>query len=135
MINIYQRGNQKPLIGGQSMFLITSLISVDHCIVCPSINGFWLPLWYLLIIISPVLPLTVSDYLFGICWSLYCLSFYEWFLITSLVSFDHYIACSSINGFWLPLWYMLIIVLSVLLLTVSDYLFGIFWSLYRPFFY
>jgi hypothetical protein len=32
--------------------------SFDHCIVCPSIYGFWLPLWYL--------RFTDSDYLFGI---------------------------------------------------------------------
>ena len=28
------------------MFCI-SLLSFGHCIVCPSIYGFWLPLWYL----------------------------------------------------------------------------------------
>jgi uncharacterized membrane protein len=106
--------------------LITSLISFGHCIVCPSIDGFWLPLWYLLVIVLSVPRLTASDYLFGIFWSMYCL-FFDWrLLITSLVSFGHCIVCSSIDGVWLPLWYILVIVLSVPRLTASDYLLGIF---------
>jgi hypothetical protein len=114
--------------------LITSLVSFGHCIVCPSIDGFWLPLWYLLAIVLSVLRLTASDYLFDIFWPLYCLSFDWRLLITSLVTFGHCIVCSSIDGFWLPLWYLLVNVLSVLRLTASDYLFGIFWSLYCLFF-
>jgi hypothetical protein len=65
-------------------------------------------------------------------WPLCCLSFFDWrLLITSLVSFSHCVVCPSlIDVFWLPLWYLLAIVLSVLLwLTSSDYLFGIFWPL------
>jgi hypothetical protein len=52
-------------------------------------------------------------------------------LITPLVSFGHCVVCpSSIYGFWLPLWYILTIVLSVLLrYTDSNYPFGIFWPL------
>jgi hypothetical protein len=118
---------------------------------------FWLPLWYLLAIVLSVLLdllllitslvsfghcvvcsswLTASDYLFGIFWPLCCLFF---------------LTCC----FWLPLWYLLAIVLSVLLdllllitslvsfgycvvcsswLTASDYLFGIFWPLCCLFF-
>jgi len=111
--------------------LITSLVSFVHCIVSPSsIYGFWLPLWYLLtIVLSVLLLFTASDYLFGIFWPLYCLSFfYLQLLITSLVSFVHCVVCpSSIYSFWLPLWYLLSIVLSVLLrFTDSDYLFCIF---------
>jgi hypothetical protein len=45
-----------------------------------------------------------------ICWPLYCLSFEL--------------------RFWLPLWYLLAIVLSVLWTSASDYLFGICWPLY-----
>jgi hypothetical protein len=50
---------------------------------------------------------------------------------TPLVSFDHCVVCPSLTyGFWLPLWYLLAIVLSVLLwLTASDYPFDIFWPL------
>jgi hypothetical protein len=58
-------------------------------------------------------------------------------LITPLVSFGHCIACTSlIYGFWLPLWYLLAIVLSILLwFTASDYPFGIFWPLYCLYFF
>ena len=114
--------------------LITSLVSFGHCIVCPClIYSFWLPLWYLLAIVLSVLVwFTASDYLFGIFWPLYCLSLFDLqLLITSLVSFGHCIVCPLIYSFWLPLWYLLAIVLSVLVwFTASDYLFGIFWPLY-----
>ena len=52
-------------------------------------------------------------------------------------SFSHCFVCSSIiYGLWLPLWYILTIVLSVLLwYTDSDYPFGIFWPLLCLFFY
>jgi hypothetical protein len=111
--------------------LITPLVSCGHCIVCSSlIYGFWLPLWYLLaIVLSVLLRFTASDYPFGIFWPLCCLSFfYLQLLITPLASFGHCIFCSSsIYGFWLPLWYLLTIVLFVLLwFTDSDYPFGIF---------
>jgi hypothetical protein len=85
--------------------LITSVVSVGHCIACPFIYGFWLPLWYLLVIVLLVLSFTASDYLCGIFWSLYCLSFHLRLLITSVVSFGHCITCPFIFGFWLPLWY------------------------------
>jgi hypothetical protein len=75
--------------------LIAPLISFDHCVICPSIYSFCLPLWYLLVIVLFVPPFTASDCPFGIFWSLYCLSFHFWFLITSLVSFGHFIVCRS----------------------------------------
>jgi hypothetical protein len=111
--------------------LITPLVSFGHCIVCPSsIYWFWLLLWYLLaIVLSVLLRYTDSDYSFGIFWPLYCLSFFDIrILITPLVSFGHCVVCpSSIYGFWLPIWYLLAIVLSVLLrYTDSDYPSGIF---------
>ena len=62
-------------------------------------------------------------------WPLFCLFFIDIrILITPLVSFDHCFVCSSsIYGFWLPIWYLLTIVLSVLhRYTDSDYPFGIF---------
>jgi hypothetical protein len=74
---------------------------------------------------------------FGIFWPLYCLFFVDLLiLITPLVSFGHCIVCSSsIYWFWLPLWYLLAIVLCVLRrFTDSDYPFGIFWALYCLFF-
>jgi hypothetical protein len=110
------------------------LVSFGHCVVCPSsIYGFWLPLWYLLaIVLSVLLRFTDSDYPFGIFWPLCCLSFFDLrILIALLVSFGYCVVCpSSIYGFWLPLWYLLAIVLSVLLrFTDSDCPFGIFWPL------
>jgi hypothetical protein len=83
-------------------------------------------------VLSVLLQFTVSDYSFGIFWPLCCLPFFSLqFLITPLVSFAHCVVCpSSVYGFWVPLWYLLAIVLSVLLqFTVSDYPFGIFWPL------
>jgi hypothetical protein len=71
-------------------------------------------------------------------WPLCCLSFFDTrILITPLVSFGHCVVCSSsIYGFWLPLWYLLAIVLSVLLRYMdSDYPFGIFWPLCCLFFF
>jgi hypothetical protein len=52
-------------------------------------------------------------------------------LIIRLVSFGHcVVSSSSIYWFWLPLWYLVAIVLSVLLrYTDSDYPFGICWPL------
>ena len=119
--------------------LITSLVYFGHCIVrTSSIYGFWLLLWYILVTVLSVLRLfTASDYFFGILWSLYCPYFvYLRLLITSLVYFGHCIVrTSSIYGFWLLHWYILVIVLSVLrLFTASDYFFGIFWSLYCSYF-
>jgi hypothetical protein len=58
-------------------------------------------------------------------------------LITPLVSCDHWVVCSSlIYGFWLHLWYLLTIVLSVLLWYMDyDYTFGILWPLCGLFFF
>ena len=120
--------------------LITPLVSFGHCIVCPStLYGFSLPLWYLLaIVLSVLLRFSASHYSFDIFWPLYCLSFYALrLLITPLVSFGHCIVCpSTLYGFSLLLWYLLVIVLSVLLrFTASHYSFDIFWSLYCLSFY
>jgi hypothetical protein len=67
-------------------------------------------------------------------WLLYCLIFDLHLPITPLVSFDHCIVCSLIYILRLPLWYLLVIVLSVLWFKSSDYHFGIFWSLCCLFF-
>ena len=121
------------------LILIIPLVSFGHCIVCSSsIYWFWLPLWYLLAIVFSVLRrFTDSDYPFGIFWPLYCMFFVDLLiLIAFLISLAHCIVCSSsIYWFWLPLWYLLVIVLSVLRrFTDSDCPFGIFWPLYCLFF-
>jgi hypothetical protein len=95
-------------------------------------------LFDLLVIVLSVLLLTPSYCPFGIFWSLCCLSFYLLLLIASLVSFGHCVGCPfSTYSFLLPLWYLLVIVLSVLLLLTPSYcFFGIFWSLcWLSFFY
>jgi hypothetical protein len=80
--------------------LIAPLISFDHCVICPSIYSFCLPLWFLLVIVLSVPPFTASD--------------------CPLISFGHCVIRSSIYSFWLPLWYLLIIVLSVPPFTTCD---------------
>jgi hypothetical protein len=110
---------------------ITSSVSSWYCVVCySSIYGFRLPLWYLHdIVLSVILRFTDSDYPFGIFMILCCLLFFDLRIqITSLVSSWHCVVCYSlIYGFWLPLWYIHDIVLSVILrFTDSDYPFGIF---------
>jgi hypothetical protein len=117
----------------------TPLVSVGHCVVSSSsIYGFRLHLWYLVAIVSSSLIRNRdSDYPFGIFWPLCRLLFFDLqILITPLVYFDHcVVSFSSIYGFWLPLWYLLAIMLSVLLrYTDSDYPFGIFWPLCCQFF-
>ena len=81
-------------------------ISFGHCVVCSSVYGFWLPLWYLVTIVLSVLRYAGSDYPFGILWPLCCLFFGMRVLIIPLVSCGHCVVCSSICGFWLPLWYL-----------------------------
>jgi hypothetical protein len=110
---------------------ITPLVSFGHYFVCPSlIYGFWLSLWYLLAIVSiskksrrhngHKIPkgnqnLYIEEELT------------TQILITPFVYFGHcVVSSSSIYRFWLPHWYLLAIVLSVLIrYTDSDYPFGI----------
>ena len=44
--------------------------------------------------------------------------------------FGHFIVCPLIYSFWLPLWYLLAILLSVLWFPAFDYPFDIFWPFY-----
>jgi hypothetical protein len=103
------------------------------------VNQNWLPLWYLLVIVLSVfLWYIYSDCPFGIFWPLCCLFFFDiYILIAPLVSFGHCVVCSSlIYRFWLHLWYLLAIALSVLLWYMdSDCPFGIFWPLCCLFFF
>ena len=118
-----------PLSYFNVCLLVTSLLYVGNCTVCPtSMYFFWLPLCYMLAIVSSVLlQLMPSDYPFVICWPLYHLSFNLRLQITPLLYVGHCIICpSSINAFWLPLCYMLVIVLSVLFVDCCLS----FWSLY-----
>jgi hypothetical protein len=126
----------RNLLFTTSDYLLWYLQTFGHCIVCPSIYYFWLPLLYLqtfcLCIVCPSIyyfwlpPLVSSNF-----WPLYRVSFYLLFWLPPLVS----------SNFW-PLYHLsfyllllitsfgifklLVIVSSVLLFTTSDYLFGIF---------
>jgi hypothetical protein len=72
MTKRYQRGNQNPYIEEEQ----TTQWSKDTKGVIRI--WFWLPLWYLLaIVLSVLLQYTDSDYPFGICWPLCCLSFFN----------------------------------------------------------
>ena len=101
---------------------LTPLVSLDHDVVCTSsIDG--LPFWYLLVRMLSVL-LRLTAYPFGIFWSWCCLYFDR--QLTPLVSFGYDVVCtSSIDG--LPLWYLLVMMLSVLIRLLA-YPFGIFWT-------
>ena len=103
--------------------LFLSLCSC-HCIVCPSVYGFWSPLQAFLVFMF--LPL-------------YCVSFGLRLLVTPL-SFSlslcscHCIVCPSVYGFWLPLQSFLVFMflplyMCVLLFTASDYPLKLFLSL------
>jgi hypothetical protein len=83
-----------------------------------------------LVIVLSVLRFTASGYTCGILWPLYCLSFDLPLLVTLVVSFGHCIVCPSIYRFWLLLWYLVAIALSVLRFTSSGYSCGILWPLY-----
>jgi hypothetical protein len=70
-------------------------VSFGHCIVCPSIYGFWLPpgifkLPCFLVIVMSVLQ--------------YTLLITPWYIQTTVFS-GHCNVCPSIYGFWLPPWY------------------------------
>jgi hypothetical protein len=115
--------------------LVMPFVSFGHCIDCPSlICGFWSFLWCLLaIVLNVLLWYTASGYAFGIFWPLHWLSFFDIpLLVMPLVSFYHCIDYPPlIYSFWLCLWYLLAIVLTVILwYTASGYAFGIVWPLY-----
>jgi hypothetical protein len=114
MGTIYQLGNQKTYIKGQSIqwpqdtnrvirrrkskdsqwnVLITLLVFCGHCFECPLIYVFWLPYWYIVAIALSVLWSTASDYPVGI-------------------------------------FTLLVTLLSVLWFIASDYPIGILWPLY-----
>jgi hypothetical protein len=89
--------------------------------------------FFLTIALSLLLWLTASDYPCGILWPLHCLSFFHLrLLITPVVSCGHCIVSPSLTySFWLPLWYLVAIALSLLLwFTASDYPCGILWPLH-----
>ena len=149
--------------------LIAPLLSFGHCVVwytdsdcpfcifwslCCLIYRFWLPLWYLLVIVLSDIQILIAPLLsFGHCVVWYTDSDFPF------VSFGHCVVwytdsdcpfaifwslCCLIYRFWFPLLYLLVIVLSdiqiliaplvsfghcVVWYTDSDCPFAIFWSL------
>ena len=83
-------------------------------------------LWYVLVMMWSVLVRLTKRYPFGPkFWSWCCLYFFDCRL-TPLVSFGHDVFCTcSIAG--LPLWYLLVMMLSVVP-PLTAYSFGICWS-------
>ena len=67
------------------------LLTLDHCVICPSIYGFWLRLWYLLTLDHCVICPSISGF---------------WLRLWYLLTLDHCVICPSIYGFWLLLWYL-----------------------------
>ena len=124
----------------RSLFVLLSFYSWPlHSMSVFDIRVLITSLWYFLPIVLHVrLWYPASDYPFGIFWPLHCQFFFDIrILIIPLISFGHcVVSSSSIYRFWLPLWYILAIALSVLLrYTDSDYPFGIFWPLCCQFFF
>jgi fatty acid desaturase len=136
------------------LILITPLVYFGHCIFCSSSNyWFWLHLWYLLAIVLSVLRrFTLAkryQMVIRINKSIKNRKYNGQKIpkvqaesvnprrtdntmakIAPLISFGHCMVCSSsIYWFWLPLWYLLAIALSVLRrFTYSDCPFDIFWN-------
>jgi hypothetical protein len=125
------------------------MVSFGHYAVCPSsIYGFWLPFWYLLVIMlhnGQHIPSGKSESVYhrrtdntmakryqGGNQNLYIIEEQ-----TIQLPFGHCVVCSSmIYRFWLSPWYLLAIVLSFLLwYTDSDFPLGICWPLCCLFFY
>jgi hypothetical protein len=139
--------------------LITPLVYCGHWVVCPVIYGFWLLLWYLVVIELSVLWFTadqktpkekseaVNQRTENSMTTRHQSSNQkpqikgqttQWpqdikGVIRSRKSKDrqllvycgHWVVCPVIYGFWLLLWYLVVIELSVLWFTASDYSFGI----------
>jgi hypothetical protein len=89
-------------------------------------------LYRIVVNVSITFFLCVSLYIFfrGSYYSIFsfiCMFCRSLFVLLYFFSFGHCVVCSSsIYRFWLPLWYLVFIVLSVLLrYTDSDYSFGI----------
>ena len=101
------------------------LFYFGYCIVCLKIYGIWLHLFILAMIVLSVIRFTASDYIFLFWLWLYWLSYDLRHLITSFY-FGYCIVCLMIYGIWLHLFILAMIVLSVLRFTASDYIF-LFW--------
>jgi len=104
-----------------SLFVLLSF-TFGHYVVCPSIYGLWLPLWYLqsLLLLYTTVATSVAGSIYssgapefpiGVYWGSRCSSvsffmvFYGSLLCVCSFSFDHCVGCPSIYECWLSLWY------------------------------
>ena len=125
--------------------LVTLLVSFGHCVVwstdsdcpfsiicllCCLIYRFWLPLWYLLVIVLSDIQILIT------LWFLLVIVLSDiQILIAPLVSFGHCVVwytdsdcpfgicwslCCLIYRFWFPLWYLLVIVFSDIQILISP---------------
>jgi hypothetical protein len=118
MTKRYQRGNQNLFFDLQ--ILVTPFVSCGHCVVCPLIYRFWLPLWYLLVIVFVVCPSLIyrlgqttqwpkdSKGVTRICQSKkdrqHNGSFFDLqIMVAPLVSFGHCVVCPSLQILVTPL--------------------------------
>jgi hypothetical protein len=144
MATRYQMGTQNPYIMSFDVrILSTNLVSCGHCVVCPLIYGFWVPLWYLVAIVLSVLWCTDSEYPLGTQNPYMKGQTTQWpqdtkWVLRIRTSKDRQHNGHKIpNGYsesvhqrtWVPIWYLVAIVLSVLWCTDSEYPFGILWPL------
>ena len=112
--------------------------SFGYCVVWPSNYGFWLSLWrlqaflvlFLLVIVLSGLQITASDYPFGV-FKLF-LSFFLWLLCCLAFQLRLCLPVWRLQAFLVL--FPLVIVLSGLQITASDYLFGVF-KLFLSFFF
>ena len=101
------------------------LFYFGYCIVCLKIYGIWLHLFILAMIVLSVIRFTASDYIFLFGYDcIVCLTIYGIWL--HLFYFGYCIVCLKIYGIWLHLFILAMIVLSVIRFTASDYIF-LFW--------
>jgi hypothetical protein len=91
---------------------VSSATSVTSCV------AYCLPFWvhpgllvaFVLVCFMCMLCRSLLVRLYLFFWPLCCLFFFDIrILFTSLVSFGHCAVCSSIYGFWLLIWYLLLL--------------------------
>ena len=96
-----------------------------YCLSFFGLRLLLITIWYhLAIVLSVILRFTATSHypLVSFGHSIVCHSYIRLRASDySLVSFGHCFVCPSSYRFWLPLWYLLAIVLSVLPVTASDY--------------
>ena len=79
----------------RSLFVLLYFFFFGHCVVCSSIYGLWLPLWYLQTLLEVITWLTVVDYL---ChkWPWICSTYRKHFPVLSSFLMYHRV-CTYIN--------------------------------------